>query len=125
MKLPGGFLRSESQTASAPPGIVAVDPRIALEKSRVGERNLNSFPSPLDTRLFHVGRGMARKPTQFMVIRWVLTLISVPRVYVGGHYPIHVLASLVLVIVVLALIWRWHVPDTCTTLKTFGQFEDR
>jgi len=30
---------------------------------------------------------------------------------VGGHYPIDVLASVVLAAVVLPLVWRWRVPE--------------
>ncbi len=41
-------------------------------------------------------------------------MISLPRVYVGGHYPIDVLASLLLTLLILPLAWRWRVPEAVT-----------
>jgi len=77
-----------------------------------GNGNLNSFPSHSTLAYFMVAAGvwpLNRRASLWLSVG-VLTLISLPRLYVGGHYPIDVLASLVLVIVVLALVWRWQVP---------------
>jgi hypothetical protein len=39
-----------------------------------------------------------------------LLFISLPRVYAGGHYPIDVLFSCLLGILVLIAVWRWSFP---------------
>jgi membrane-associated phospholipid phosphatase len=52
---------------------------------------------------------------------WTFALISLPRVYLGGHYPIDVLASVVLGSVILAAIWPWRgTPTVCNWLVCEG-----
>jgi len=74
--------------------------------------NFDSFPSHATLAYFMMAAGLwplSRRASLWLVVA-VLMLVSIPRIYVGGHYPIDVLASLVLVIAILALIWHWHVP---------------
>ncbi len=76
-------------------------------------RNFNSFPSHATLAYFMVAAGLwplSRRASLWLSLG-VLVLISLPRVYVGGHYPIDVLASMVLGTIVLALIWCWHLSE--------------
>jgi membrane-associated phospholipid phosphatase len=75
--------------------------------------NSNCFPSHATLAYFMVAVGLwplnRRVSVALSVV--VLALISLPRVYLGGHYPIDILASLVLVIAVLGLVWRCPIPS--------------
>ncbi len=74
------------------------------------------FPSHSTLIYFTVAAGF------WPLSRWVSLIlsaavqgmISLPRVYVGGHYPIDVLASLLLTLLILPLAWRWRVPEAVT-----------
>lgn len=75
--------------------------------------NPDSFPSHATLLYFVVAAGIwpLKKWLSVVLGVLVLLLISLPRIYVGGHYPIDVLASLLLVVLVLPLVWRWPVPE--------------
>jgi undecaprenyl-diphosphatase len=69
--------------------------------------NENSFPSHSTLIYFLVAAGiwpMARKWSAALTI-WVLLAISLPRIYMGGHYPTDVLSSILLAFVFL---WITH-----------------
>lgn len=79
-----------------------------------GEGTSNSFPSHSTLAYFMVSLGIwpiARRPAIALAL-WTLFCVSFPRVYLGGHYPIDVLASLALGVLVLGVIWRWPVPPS-------------
>lgn len=75
--------------------------------------NQNSFPSHATLAYFVVAAGMwpLKKWLSVVLGGLVLFLIALPRIYVGGHYPIDVFASLILVAIVLPLVWRCPVPE--------------
>jgi len=72
----------------------------------------NSFPSHSTLTYFMIAAGLwpLHRRVSLLLSLLVIGVISVPRVYVGGHYPIDILASLVLVVLVLSLVSRWPVP---------------
>ncbi|HVI09887.1 MAG TPA: phosphatase PAP2 family protein [Candidatus Binatia bacterium] len=81
-----------------------------------GEGSWNCFPSHSTLTYFMIAAGF------WPLSRWlssalsafVLLAVSLPRVYVGGHYPIDVLFSCALGIVTLIVVWRWPVPPRVT-----------
>jgi undecaprenyl-diphosphatase len=79
-----------------------------------GQGTANCFPSHATLAYFMVAAGFwplnRRLSACFSVL--AILLISLPRVYLGGHYPIDILASLILGIVVLTAMWQWAVPAT-------------
>ena len=77
-----------------------------------GNGNYNSFPShsTLAYILVSLGVGPINWRISVVLSLLVIMLISIPLIYVGGHYPIDVISSVVLAIVVLALVWQWSVP---------------
>lgn len=76
------------------------------------EGSFDSFPSHSTLAYFTVSAGLwpLSRRVSVLLSAAVLGLVSLPRMYVGGHYPIDVLASLVLAAAVLPLVWRWRVP---------------
>jgi undecaprenyl-diphosphatase len=69
--------------------------------------NENSFPSHSTLIYFLVAAGLwpiTRKWSAALMI-WVLLAISLPRIYMGGHYPTDVLSSILLA---LAFLWITH-----------------
>jgi undecaprenyl-diphosphatase len=81
-------------------------------------KNFNSFPSHSTLAYFMVAVGLwplSKRATVWLSFA-VLLLVSLPRVYLGGHYPIDVVASLMLVIVVLEMVWCWDVPTAVVRL---------
>jgi membrane-associated phospholipid phosphatase len=75
--------------------------------------NADCFPSHSTLTYFTISAGLwpLSRRLSLILSAAVLALVSLPRVYVGGHYPIDILASLALVAAVLALVWRWRVPE--------------
>jgi membrane-associated phospholipid phosphatase len=75
--------------------------------------NQDSFPSHATLVYFVVATGIwpLKKWLSVVLALLVLLLIALPRIYVGGHYPIDVFASLLLVFLVLPLVWRFPVPE--------------
>jgi len=69
------------------------------------EGNLNCFPShsTLIYLIVAVGIWPFKRWLSALLILWVLLGISLPRVYVGGHYPVDVLASILLTAIVILL----------------------
>lgn len=75
-----------------------------------GEGASNSFPSHSTLAYFIVSAGLwpvAPKVSTGLML-WTFALISLPRMYLGGHYPIDVIASVILGVAVLASIWQWN-----------------
>jgi undecaprenyl-diphosphatase len=59
--------------------------------------NPNCFPShsTLTYLLVAMGFWRFRRWLSLLLIVWVFLLISMPRIYVGGHYPIDIIAAVV------------------------------
>jgi hypothetical protein len=66
----------------------------------------NSFPSHSTLAYLIVSIGLLRlnKVAGLLLIPYTLLFISLPRVYVGGHYPIDVVASILLSLLALSMI---------------------
>jgi membrane-associated phospholipid phosphatase len=67
------------------------------------------FPSHATLAYTMVAMGLWRlhRGISMALAILVLPLIAIPRIYVGGHYPIDILASLVLGVIVLLAVWQW------------------
>jgi membrane-associated phospholipid phosphatase len=76
-----------------------------------GNGNENCFPSHSTLAYFTISVGFW--PLSRTLSLWLsaltLLLISFPRVYVGGHYPIDVLFSCFLSILMLLVVWHWPI----------------
>jgi len=68
----------------------------------------NSFPSHSTLVYFVIAAGLwpLSRKCSAILCAWVLLAISLPRVYVGGHYPTDVVASVVIAIAFLWIAWR-------------------
>ena len=79
-----------------------------------GNGSYDSFPSHATLAYFLVALGVwpLNRRLAVALILWVLAFISLPRIFVGGHYPIDVIASLVLGIAVLLPVWRWNPEES-------------
>lgn len=87
--------------------------RVLYPKYFWGNGALDSFPSHSTLTYFLVSFGLwpVSRRASAVLMGLVVPLIALPRIYVGGHYPIDVLASLILAAIVLLLVWHWDVPD--------------
>jgi membrane-associated phospholipid phosphatase len=65
--------------------------------------NPNCFPSHSTLIYLIVALGLwpFKRWLSALLMLWVLLVISLPRVYVGGHYPVDVLAAIFLAVVAL------------------------
>ena len=77
-----------------------------------GDGTNDSFPSHSTLTYFLIAMGLwpLSKRISIILCLLVVPLVIAPRLYVGGHYPIDVVASLVLVVPVVLLVWQWRVP---------------
>jgi membrane-associated phospholipid phosphatase len=77
-----------------------------------GDGTWNCFPSHSTLAYFTVATGFwpLRRDLSIVLALWTLICVSLPRVYLGGHYPIDILASMILGLGVLAALWRWPLP---------------
>jgi undecaprenyl-diphosphatase len=78
-----------------------------------GQGARNCFPSHSTLAYFMVSLGfwpIVRKLAAGLVL-WTFIFVSLPRVYLGGHYPIDIFASITLGGLVFAVIWQWSVPS--------------
>jgi len=77
-----------------------------------GNGSYDSFPSHATLAYIMIALGVwvFNRRLSLILIAVVLVLISFPRIFVGGHYPIDVLASLVLGTVMVIVSWRWQLP---------------
>jgi membrane-associated phospholipid phosphatase len=81
-----------------------------------GQGSVDCFPSHSTLAYFVVAVGF------WPLNRWlssclsllVLLVISLPRVYIGGHYPVDLLASVILALLVLAVAWQLNIPPAVT-----------
>jgi undecaprenyl-diphosphatase len=90
-----------------------------------GSGSSNSFPSHSTMVYFLVAAGLwpLDRRWSMMLALLVLPLISLPRIYTGGHYPIDVLAALGLAAVVLWVVRRLcALPTLAEWLKKAVQF---
>ncbi|HXN17167.1 MAG TPA: phosphatase PAP2 family protein [Candidatus Binatus sp.] len=78
------------------------------------EGNLNCFPShsTLIYLIVAVGLWRLNRWLSMLLMFWVLFVISLPRIYVGGHYPIDVLAA-----ILLAAVAVWATRQICATAR--------
>jgi membrane-associated phospholipid phosphatase len=69
----------------------------------------NCFPSHSTLAYFMIAAGFwpLNRRLSLCLSGLALLLVSFPRVYVGGHYPIDVLFSCGLAILILIAMWRW------------------
>jgi len=77
-----------------------------------GNGSRNCFPSHSTLAYFTVAAGFWPLDRRVSVIMSVFALacVSLPRVYVGGHYPVDILFSCGLGIGALIAVWRCQVP---------------
>jgi membrane-associated phospholipid phosphatase len=76
-----------------------------------GEGSSNSFPSHSTLVYFMVSVGfwpISRK-VSLALAAWTLVFVSFPRMYLGGHYPIDVVFSVVLGLMIIVAIWNWPI----------------
>lgn len=68
----------------------------------------NSFPSHSTLVYFVMSAGLwpLSRRLSAILCAWVLLAVSFPRVYIGGHYPTDVLASVAIAIAFLWVAWR-------------------
>jgi undecaprenyl-diphosphatase len=73
----------------------------------------NCFPSHSTLAYFTVTLGFWRLNRALSVCLSLLVLVcvSMPRMYLGGHYPIDVIFSCVLAVCTLAAAWQWRFPN--------------
>jgi membrane-associated phospholipid phosphatase len=78
-----------------------------------GGGTTNCFPSHSTLAYFTVAAGFwpLRRNLSVLLAAFALACVSLPRIYLGGHYPIDVLSSCVLSICSMAAVSRWKVPD--------------
>ena len=71
-----------------------------------GVGSLNSFPSHSTMIYLIVSLGLLRlnKLAGLLLIPFTFLIVSLPRIYVGGHYPIDVAGSILLAVLSLAAI---------------------
>ena len=74
--------------------------------------NPNCFPSHSTLIYLIVAAGVwpFKRWLSALLMLWVLLAISLPRVYVGGHYPVDVLAAIFLSVIIL-----WITRRICAT----------
>jgi membrane-associated phospholipid phosphatase len=68
----------------------------------------NSFPSHSTLVYFVMSAGLwpLSRRISAILCAWVLVAVSLPRVYIGGHYPTDVLASVAIALAFLWIAWR-------------------
>jgi membrane-associated phospholipid phosphatase len=81
--------------------------------------NHNCFPSHSTLIYLLVAAGFwpFKRWLSALLMLWVLLGISAPRVYVGGHYPIDILAG-----ILIAAIALWMARRICATPRVAGLF---
>jgi membrane-associated phospholipid phosphatase len=79
--------------------------------------NWNCFPSHSTLIYLIVAAGLwpFKRWLSALLMLWVLLAISLPRVYVGGHYPVDVLAAILLAVVAL-----WTARHICANPRVSG-----
>lgn len=79
-----------------------------------GNGSYNSFPSHSTLLYFTVALGIwpLSRPISGILISFTLLMVSLPRVFVGGHYPIDVISSIALSAMILGVVWRWRLPPS-------------
>src|SRR5271157_644768 len=82
-----------------------------------GTGSRNCFPSHSTLAYFTIAAGFwpLNRSVSVGLSALMLAVVSLPRLYVGGHYPIDVLFSCVLGVLVLGVVWRWPIPDAISS----------
>lgn len=77
-----------------------------------GQGTWNCFPSHSTLAYFTVAAGLwwLNRGLSMCLSLFALAVVSLPRVYLGGHYPVDVLFSCVLSICALVVVSRWPTP---------------
>lgn len=77
-----------------------------------GEGMWNCFPSHSTLVYFTVAAGFwwLNRGLGVCLSLFALAVVSLPRVYLGGHYPVDVLFSCILGVGILGVARRWHLP---------------
>lgn len=85
-----------------------------------GHGTRNCFPSHSTLAYITVTMGLWRLNRGLSVVLSVLVLacVSIPRVYLGGHYPIDVVFSCVLGLCALLGVWQWPLPKRVSNWLT-------
>jgi undecaprenyl-diphosphatase len=85
--------------------------RILFPRYLWGEGSSNSFPSHSTLAYFMVSIGIwpISRKVSVALAAWTLAFISFPRLYLGGHYPIDVVFSVVLGLMIIVGIWNWPI----------------
>jgi membrane-associated phospholipid phosphatase len=78
-----------------------------------GNDNTNCFPSHSTLAYFTVTMGFwpLKRGLSVLLSLLVLALVSMPRMYLGGHYPIDIVFSCALSLCALICVWQWHLPN--------------
>jgi membrane-associated phospholipid phosphatase len=68
----------------------------------------NSFPSHSTLVYLSMAAGLwpINRKISAILSAWVFLAVSLPRVYIGGHYPTDVLGSIVIAAIALWAVWR-------------------
>ncbi len=77
-----------------------------------GRGRWNCFPSHSTLAYFTIAAGLwsLNRSVSVCLSAFALAAVSLPRVYLGGHYPIDVLFSCVLSLCTLIILSRWQSP---------------
>jgi membrane-associated phospholipid phosphatase len=77
-----------------------------------GNGAVDSFPSHSTLTYLVVSLGIwsVNRRASVILTGLVAPLIMLPRIYVGGHYPIDVVASILLAVFVVWIVRRWDLP---------------
>lgn len=86
-----------------------------------GEGTWNCFPSHSTLCYFTVGAGFwpMRRRLSIALCLLALACVSLPRIYLGGHYPIDVLFSCTLGIIALLVAFRCKIPSVVSRWLMF------
>ena len=86
----------------------------------IGSRD--SFPSHATLAYFVVAAGIwtINRTASVLLSLGVLLLICLPRLYLGGHYPVDVVSSIILVLIILSAISRWKLPNRVSDYMVRG-----
>lgn len=81
-----------------------------------GNGTFNSFPSHSTLVYFAVAAGLwsFNRGLSFALALLTVGAVSLPRIYLGGHYPVDIAASIVLAIVCVRFIRLWQMPGAIT-----------
>lgn len=103
-----------------PAPVLAARFRTLYPQELWSDGNPNCFPSHSTFIYLLVAMGLwplSRKLSALLML-WVLLMISLPRVYVGGHYPVDIAAG-----IVLAAVAAWLASNICKLARVRAPLE--